>query len=76
MLTLLISKVGHDLQTKLAELETYRDILCRQVDLLQAYFESLAESQSTTNGEQITSCTNVAKQCGSAFRNSDTLIVR
>ncbi len=25
------------------ELETYRDILCRQVDLLQAYFDSLAE---------------------------------
>ena len=48
-----ISQVGHDLQTKLAELETYRDILCRQVDLLQAYFESLAESQSqSANGEQ------------------------
>ena len=45
-----ILKIGHDLQTKLAELETYRDILCRQVDLLQAYFESLAESQSS-NGE-------------------------
>lgn len=74
MLNLLISKVGHDLQTKLAELETYRDILCRQVDLLQAYFESLAESQST-NGEQMISCTNVTKQCGSAFRNSDSLIV-
>ena len=26
------------------ELETYRDILCRQVDLLQVYFDSLAES--------------------------------
>ena len=40
--------MGHDLHTKLAELETYRDILCRQVDTLQAYFESLAESNSGT----------------------------
>jgi collagen type IV alpha-3-binding protein len=39
--------VGHDLQTKLAELDTYRDILCRQVDTLQAYFDALAESHSS-----------------------------
>ena len=43
------TQMGHDLQSKLAELETYRDILCRQVDLLQAYFDSLAESNA--NGE-------------------------
>ena len=36
-------KVGQDLASKVMELETYRDILCRQVDLLQAYFDSLAE---------------------------------
>lgn len=36
-------QVGHDLASKVMELETYRDILCRQVDLLQAYFDSLSE---------------------------------
>jgi len=40
--------MGHDLHTKLAELETYRDILCRQVDLIQAYLDALAESNSGT----------------------------
>ena len=36
-------QLGHDFHNKLAEIETYRDILCRQVDTLQAYFDSLAE---------------------------------
>jgi collagen type IV alpha-3-binding protein len=36
------SKLGYDFHTKLAEIETYRDILCRQVDTLQGYFDSLA----------------------------------
>ena len=36
-------QVGQDLASKVMELETFRDILCRQVDLLQAYFDSLAE---------------------------------
>ena len=36
--------MGHDLQTKLSELETYRDIVCRQVDLLQACFDSQVEA--------------------------------
>ena len=33
------------LTEKLAECETFRDILCGQVDTLQAYFDSCAESQ-------------------------------
>ena len=40
--------MGHDFQTKLAEMETYRDILCRQVDVLQAYFDTLAEDETGT----------------------------
>jgi len=35
---------NHDLQEKLAELETFRDILCRQLDNLLPYF----------GGEQLT----------------------
>jgi len=38
---------NHDLQEKLAELETFRDILCRQLDNLLPYFE-------TSGGEQLT----------------------
>ncbi|KAM4532463.1 ceramide transfer protein-like isoform 2-T2 [Fundulus diaphanus] len=36
-------KKGHSLQEKLAEMETFRDILCRQVDTLQKYFDSCAD---------------------------------
>ncbi|XP_023193570.1 collagen type IV alpha-3-binding protein-like isoform X2 [Xiphophorus maculatus] len=34
---------GHSLREKLAEMETFRDILCRQVDTLQKYFDSCAD---------------------------------
>lgn len=33
---------GHSLREKLAEMETFRDILCRQVDTLQKYFDNCA----------------------------------
>ncbi|XP_008421616.1 collagen type IV alpha-3-binding protein-like isoform X2 [Poecilia reticulata] len=36
-------KKGHSLLEKLAEMETFRDILCRQVDTLQKYFDSCAD---------------------------------
>lgn len=39
-------KKGHSLQEKLAEMETFRDILCRQVDTLQKYFDSCADAVS------------------------------
>lgn len=39
-------KKGHRLQEKLAEMETFRDILCRQVDTLQKYFDSCADAVS------------------------------
>uniref|UniRef100_A0AAZ3SI55 Ceramide transfer protein n=1 Tax=Oncorhynchus tshawytscha TaxID=74940 RepID=A0AAZ3SI55_ONCTS len=37
---------GHSLPEKLAEMETFRDILCRQVDTLQKYFDSCADGVS------------------------------
>ncbi|XP_054630126.1 ceramide transfer protein-like isoform X3 [Dunckerocampus dactyliophorus] len=37
---------GHRLCEKLAEMETFRDILCRQVDTLQKYFDSCADGVS------------------------------
>ncbi|XP_061527752.1 ceramide transfer protein-like isoform X3 [Phyllopteryx taeniolatus] len=39
-------KKGHRLCEKLAEMETFRDILCRQVDTLQKYFDSCADAVS------------------------------
>lgn len=36
-------KKGHRLREKLAEMETFRDILCRQVDTLQKYFDGCAD---------------------------------
>ncbi|XP_058492269.1 ceramide transfer protein-like isoform X2 [Solea solea] len=39
-------KKGHRLREKLAEMETFRDILCRQVDTLQKYFDSCSDDVS------------------------------
>ena len=50
---LLSPQLGYDFHTKLAEIETYRDILCRQVDTLQGYFDSLA---AENNGAGIYIC--------------------
>jgi len=36
-------KRGDGLREKLLEMETFRDILCRQIDTLQSYFDSCAE---------------------------------
>ncbi|XP_072038736.1 ceramide transfer protein-like [Amphiura filiformis] len=50
-------KKGRGLKEKLAEMETFHDILCRQVDTLQSYFDSCAESapSSETEGDSQTS---------------------
>uniref|UniRef100_A0A8C2IIL2 Ceramide transfer protein n=1 Tax=Cyprinus carpio TaxID=7962 RepID=A0A8C2IIL2_CYPCA len=37
-------KKGHSLREKLAEMETFRDILCRPVDTLQKYFDGCAHA--------------------------------
>ncbi|XP_076019875.1 ceramide transfer protein-like isoform X12 [Genypterus blacodes] len=39
-------KKGHSLREKLAEMETFRDILCRQVDTLQKYFDGCSDDVS------------------------------
>jgi len=43
-------KRGRGLKEKLAEMETYRDILCSQVDALQFYFDTLATQGGANNG--------------------------
>ncbi|XP_016128304.1 collagen type IV alpha-3-binding protein-like [Sinocyclocheilus grahami] len=37
-------KKGHSLREKLAEMDTFRDILCRQVDTLQKFFDGCADA--------------------------------
>ncbi|KAK3097494.1 hypothetical protein FSP39_010154 [Pinctada imbricata] len=39
-------KRGRGLREKLAEMETFREILCRQIDTLQSYFDSCASAVS------------------------------
>ncbi|XP_051981858.1 ceramide transfer protein-like isoform X2 [Xyrauchen texanus] len=39
-------KKGYGLREKLAEMETFRDILCRQVDMLQKYFDNCTDIES------------------------------
>ncbi|XP_071795324.1 ceramide transfer protein-like isoform X3 [Asterias amurensis] len=41
-------KKGRGLREKLAEMETFRDILCRQVDALQGYFDTCADAASSS----------------------------
>lgn len=37
-------KRGRGLKEKLAEMETFKDILCKQVETLQTYFDACANS--------------------------------
>jgi len=39
-----VEQKGYSLREKLAEMETFRDILCRQVDTLQRYFDNCADA--------------------------------
>uniref|UniRef100_A0A8C4R7H7 Ceramide transfer protein n=1 Tax=Eptatretus burgeri TaxID=7764 RepID=A0A8C4R7H7_EPTBU len=39
-------KKGQGLREKLSEMETFRDILCRQIDTLQKYFDACSDSSS------------------------------
>lgn len=41
-----VEQKAYSLEEKLAEMETFRDILCRQVDTLQSYFDNCADTDS------------------------------
>lgn len=45
-------KKARGLREKLAEMETFRDILCRQVDTLQSYFDVCAEMLSVPDEQK------------------------
>ncbi|XP_069138572.1 ceramide transfer protein-like isoform X2 [Argopecten irradians] len=47
-------KRGRGLKEKLAEMETFRDILCRQIDTLQSYFDSCASAVSQGAIQELT----------------------
>ena len=44
---------GRSLREKLMEMETFREILCRQVDTLQMYFDSCAENEGNSVHDNI-----------------------
>lgn len=68
-----VEQKGYSLQEKLAEMETFRDILCRQVDTLQKYFDNCADIDSKDElhrdkGEEIEFCyITVLSDCGTNF---------
>ncbi|XP_076322975.1 ceramide transfer protein [Tachypleus tridentatus] len=45
-------KKARGLRVKLAEMETFRDILCRQVDTLQSYFDACADTVTAANDKE------------------------
>ncbi len=45
---------GRGLAEKLAEIETFRDILCRQIDTLQTYFDNCADAAAAGDGSRST----------------------
>ncbi|ESO88102.1 hypothetical protein LOTGIDRAFT_234681 [Lottia gigantea] len=46
-------KRGRGLREKLHEMETFRDILCRQIDTLQSYFDSCASAVAHGTHQQL-----------------------
>ncbi len=46
------SAKARGLAEKLAEMETFRDIMCGQIDTLQAYFDSCADLEEQEQGEE------------------------
>ena len=48
ILLFILFQTSHGLQVKLAEMETYRDILCKQIDILQVYFDACAETTANS----------------------------
>lgn len=46
-------KRGRGLREKLAEMETFRDILCRQIDTLQGYFDACSEAMVAAGVEEL-----------------------
>ena len=53
-------QTGYSLKVKLAEMETYRDILCRQIDTLQTFFDASVDANNTNNSSKLNYATLVA----------------
>lgn len=66
-------KRGRGLKEKLAEMETYRDILCSQVDALQLYFDGLALQHAGSNGLHSNSNPPTTSETPSASSTRDLL---
>lgn len=49
------------MREKLAEMETFRDILCRQVDTLQKFFDSCADAVSKDEFQRDTGSVTLLK---------------
>ncbi|XP_064475291.1 ceramide transfer protein-like [Ornithodoros turicata] len=65
-------KKGRGLREKLLEMETFRDILCRQVDTLQVYFDACAASSA----ENVEDCSSDEQATESGGHVTDILSSR
>ncbi|KAM7285537.1 ceramide transfer protein isoform X1 [Ixodes scapularis] len=66
-------KKGRGLREKLSEMETFRDILCRQVDTLQGYFDTCASLAEESAIEDATTASKEARGDEAPARTSDLL---
>lgn len=66
-------KKGRGLREKLSEMETFRDILCRQVDTLQGYFDTCASLAEESAIEDATTAPKEARGDEAPARMSDLL---
>lgn len=57
-------KKGRGLREKLLEMETFRDILCRQVDTLQGYFDACAAVAASSSACTDDAEESSAEECG------------
>lgn len=66
-------KKGRGLREKLSEMETFRDILCRQVDTLQGYFDTCASLAEESAIEDATPASKEERGDEAPARTSDLL---
>lgn len=66
-------KKGRGLREKLSEMETFRDILCRQVDTLQGYFDTCASLAEESAIEDATTASKETRGDEAPARTSDLL---
>ncbi|XP_063226117.1 ceramide transfer protein [Bacillus rossius redtenbacheri] len=64
-------KKGRGLREKLAEMETFRDILCRQIETLQSYFDACSQAATVIKQSAVDASTTKNKDASGATQSMD-----